>query len=211
MAVSDDKKIILPPRIVEASFVLSAPEVGKIDFLDLSEVAIFGRSNVGKSSLINCLTQRKALARVSNRPGRTALLNVFKASIAKADEKKEFCLVDLPGVGYANVSKSELRRYSKIISGYVSESPALSIIFHLFDIRRVPNPEDLRLKRELSDLVPNYFVVLTKADKLPVVKRNVTKKKLAGLFSIELDHLLVCSATKKFGINKVLESIWRVL
>ncbi len=212
-----DKSMVDGSRFVitEANFVLSAPSVDQIPALGMSEVAFFGRSNVGKSSLINALAGKKKLAKVSNTPGCTALINVFSAKIIKSTNidkySKEFCFVDLPGVGYAKVSKTELIRYSKIVSNYVTQSSALTSIFHLFDIRRKFNDEDLAIKRELQNCASNYFLVLTKADKLAKNKRVPALKKFTKTLEVSEEQLLLSSTIKNISLDKIFSALWQSL
>ncbi len=125
----------------------------------LPEIAFAGRSNVGKSSLINSLVRRKKLARVSNTPGRTREINFFKVN-------DQFVLADLPGYGYARISKEAKAAWRPLIEGYLSASPALRGIVQLLDIRHDPTPEDEQMLDFLADLAAPTIVVLTKTDKL---------------------------------------------
>ena len=125
----------------------------------LPEIAFAGRSNVGKSSLINSLVRRKKLARVSNTPGRTREINFFKVNDA-------FVLADLPGYGYARISKEAKAAWRPLIEGYLSTSPALRGIVQLLDIRHDPTEEDEQMLDFLADLGAPTIVVLTKTDKL---------------------------------------------
>ncbi len=122
------------------------------------EVVFSGRSNVGKSSLINKITNRKSLARVSATPGKTATINFFSL--------KEFMLVDLPGYGYAKVSQAEKDRWGELVEGYFADDRNFALVIQICDIRHKPTADDMQMIRYLSELNFPFVVVLTKKDKL---------------------------------------------
>ena len=121
----------------EVSFEFAAGDISQLPPSDLPEVVFSGKSNVGKSSLINKLVQRKALARVSATPGKTATINFFKL--------KEFRLVDFPGYGYAKVSKGEKRRWADLVEGYFEQERNLKLIVQILDIRHAPTKDDVNM------------------------------------------------------------------
>ena len=125
---------------------------------DLPEIAFAGRSNVGKSSMINKLFNRKQLARVSAVPGKTATINFFHADGIR--------FADLPGYGYAKVSKGEKRRWSELIEGYFAQERNLQLVFQLVDMRHPPTADDLTMVNFLIDREIPFVVILTKKDKL---------------------------------------------
>lgn len=124
----------------------------------LPEVVFSGRSNVGKSSLINKITNRKGLARVSATPGKTATINFFSL--------KEFMLVDLPGYGYAKVSRAEKERWGELVEGYFADDRDFALVIQICDIRHKPTADDMQMIQYLSELGFPFVVVLTKKDKL---------------------------------------------
>ncbi|MBQ2943843.1 MAG: YihA family ribosome biogenesis GTP-binding protein [Ruminococcus sp.] len=124
----------------------------------LPEVVFSGRSNVGKSSLINKITNRKNLARVSATPGKTATINFFSL--------KEFMLVDLPGYGYAKVSRDEKERWGELVEGYFADERKFALVIQICDIRHKPSADDMQMIEYLSELGFPFAVVLTKKDKL---------------------------------------------
>lgn len=124
----------------------------------LPEVAMSGRSNVGKSSLINRLLQRKALARTSATPGKTATINFYRLDTLR--------LVDLPGYGYAKVSKAEKKHWNELIGGYFEQERDLRLVVQLIDMRHPPTADDYQMMDALADNGMPFLVVLTKADKL---------------------------------------------
>ena len=146
-------------QIKTAEFVISNQEVSKCPTNQLPEYAFIGRSNVGKSSLINMLTNQKNLAKTSGRPGKTQLINHFLIN-------KIWFLVDLPGYGYARVSKSAKKTFQKFITAYFRERKQLVSAFVLVDIRHKPQPVDLEFMRWLGEHGIPFSIVFTKADKL---------------------------------------------
>lgn len=139
-------------------FLMSCGISSQLPKSDLPEVVFSGRSNVGKSSLINKITNRKGLARVSATPGKTATINFF--------ELKEFMLVDLPGYGYAKVSDAEKERWGELVEGYFAQDRNFALIVQICDIRHKPTADDVQMIEYLSDAGFPFIVVLTKMDKL---------------------------------------------
>ena len=142
----------------EVSFEFAAGDVSQLPESSLPEVVFSGKSNVGKSSLINKLVQRKSLARVSAMPGKTATINFFRLN--------EFRLVDFPGYGYAKVSKGEKRRWADLVEGYFNQQRNVRLIIQIIDIRHAPSKDDLQMLEYLSHFQFPFAVVLTKLDKL---------------------------------------------
>ena len=146
-------------KIKSAEFVISNQDVNKCPNNNIPEYAFIGRSNVGKSSLINMLTDRKSLAKTSGRPGKTQLINHFIIN-------KKWFLVDLPGYGYAKVSKTSKRTFQKFITAYFEQRKQLVSAFVLIDIRHKPQPIDLNFMQWLGEHNLPFSIVFTKADKL---------------------------------------------
>jgi len=145
--------------VKSAEFVMSNSDVAKCPKNRLAEYAFIGRSNVGKSSLINMLTSKKSLAKTSGRPGKTQLINHFLIN-------KNWYLVDLPGYGYAKVSKSSKKTFQKFITQYFSLREQLVCAFVLVDIRHEPQPIDLGFMQWLGENGIPFSIIFTKADKL---------------------------------------------
>lgn len=142
----------------EVSFEFAAGDVSQLPESTLPEVVFSGKSNVGKSSLINKLVQRKSLARVSATPGKTATINFFKL--------KEFRLVDFPGYGYAKVSKGEKRRWADLVEGYFAQERNVKLIVQIIDVRHAPSKDDMHMLEYLYHFNFPFVIVLTKVDKL---------------------------------------------
>ncbi len=147
----------------KAKFFASYGKYEQIPPSERTEIAFSGRSNVGKSSLINKLFNRKNLARVSAVPGKTATINFY--------ELENIYFVDLPGYGYAKVAKSEKERWNKLIGGYLAADRELALVFQLIDFRHPPTQDDLNMVNYLIDGEFPFVVVLTKADKLSKSQR----------------------------------------
>ncbi|MBD5081660.1 MAG: YihA family ribosome biogenesis GTP-binding protein [Ruminococcaceae bacterium] len=153
-----------------AKFLTSYGKFSQIPKSDRTEIAFAGRSNVGKSSLINKIFNRKALARVSATPGKTATINFY--------ELENVHFVDLPGYGYAKVSKTEKQRWSSLIEGYLQSDRELDLVFQLVDFRHPPTADDILMINFLIDSEIPFVVVLTKADKLKKTQRADRLEKL---------------------------------
>ena len=153
-----------------AKFHTSYGKFEQIPPCDRAEIAFSGRSNVGKSSLINKVFNRKNLARVSATPGKTATINFY--------ELENFYIVDLPGYGYAKVSKAEKQSWNRLIGGYLSSERELSLVFQLIDFRHSPTADDVSMVNYLIDCGFPFVVVLTKADKLSKKQREERRRAL---------------------------------
>ena len=147
----------------KAEFVASYGTYSQLPQADRVEIAFAGHSNVGKSTLINKLFNRKNLARVSSVPGKTATINFYGL--------ENIYFVDLPGYGYAKVAKSEKERWSGLIDGYLSSERDIRIVFMLVDMRHAPTKDDLKMIDFLIDTEMPFILVLTKADKLKKMER----------------------------------------
>jgi len=192
--------------IKTAEFSLSAPMVSMCPKDTKPEYAFIGRSNVGKSSLINMLTNNKKLAKTSATPGKTLLINHFIIN-------KEWYLVDLPGYGYAKRSKTEVAKLDQMIRGYILQREQLVNVFVLVDIRLEPQQIDLEFIDWLGQSGVPFAIVFTKADKLTANKANQSveayKKKLLETWE-ELPPVFLTSAEKKQGRDEVLDYIEQI-
>ncbi|CAN5650861.1 ribosome biogenesis GTP-binding protein YihA/YsxC [soil metagenome] len=190
-------------KIKEAAYVISSPSVEQCPKPDKPEYAFIGRSNVGKSSLINMICGRDALAKISASPGKTKLINHFIVN-------KEWYLVDLPGYGYAKISQSERKKWEKMIQDYLRKRETLVNIFVLIDSRHMPQKIDLEFVNQLGEWQIPFTLVFTKADKEKpgAVDRHVK----AFLDTMRqtwqfLPQGFVTSATKKQGRDEILTFI----
>lgn len=187
-------------KISSAEFVISAQRLDGMPETGMPEIAVIGRSNVGKSSLINALLARKNLARTSSAPGKTQTINFFVVN-------KTFYLVDLPGLGYAKVSKKQRASWQALIARYIENREQLSVLVHLIDSRREPGDADLAVTEIARETGCGYIIALTKFDKLKQGERISTRKRVAQvLASVGLEPPIVAtSAVKKSGIQE----LWR--
>ncbi len=166
----------------------------------LYEVSFAGRSNVGKSSLLNKLMYRKGLAKVSATPGKTATINFYDV------DGVDF--VDLPGYGYAKVSKAELERWSDLIEGYFNQERYFSLVVSLIDIRHDPSDLDLNMIDFLKEAGFPFAIVLTKADKLSKQKANSQKQRIVKLLDLpQGTPVVVTSSQSGSGIDELRELI----
>ena len=170
----------------------------------LPEIAFSGRSNVGKSSLLNTLVRRKKLARVSNTPGRTREINFFQVN-------EDFVLVDLPGYGYARISKERRAEWRPLIEGYVRVSEQLRGIVQLLDVRREPTEDDLRLFEYLAELEIPTVAAVTKIDKLPRRQVATRLSEIGKSIGLEESQMIPFSAVTGEGRTELAEAILSLL
>jgi len=188
-------------KITSAEFIKSAVWPPQYPPAVLPEIAFVGRSNVGKSSLINTLVGRKNLAKTSNTPGRTQLINFFTIN-----EKVSF--VDLPGYGFAKVSQSVKKNWGEMVEAYLKERQSLALVIFILDIRRDPSKDDLSLRDWLEHYRIPYLYVLTKADKLSNNQSVNQRSKIERDLHAEAGRgIILFSAKTEKGKN----DIWQVL
>ncbi|MDP8222513.1 MAG: ribosome biogenesis GTP-binding protein YihA/YsxC [Candidatus Lernaella stagnicola] len=187
-------------RIHEATFLTSAVDPGGYPPADRPEIAFAGRSNVGKSTLINALCGRKALAKVSQTPGKTRLINFF-------DIDERFYLVDLPGFGYAKVSKIERRKWAPMMGRYLESRDTICAVVLLVDLRRGLGDLDLQLLDYLDGLGRQVVLTFTKADKLKGNARRNQVQKVCREAGLTPDVAVITSGSRREG----LEALWQRL
>ena len=190
-------------EIKNAAFVISAPNVGMCPNDMRPEYAFIGRSNVGKSSLINMLCNHKGLAKTSSTPGKTLLINHFIIN-------KEWFLVDLPGYGFAKRSKTERQKLDNMIRGYILQREQLCNVFVLIDIRHDPQAIDREFIDWLGESSIPFCIVFTKADKLAPSKVNAAAKSWMSKLEDgweELPPYFITSAEKRTGRDELLDYI----
>ena len=170
------------------------------------EIAFAGRSNVGKSSLLNLITNRKKLAKVSGSPGKTRTINFF------AINGDEFRIVDLPGYGYAKVSKSESEKWGGMVEEYLNGRETLKAVCVLLDIRHEPTGRDKQLFDYLAHYGIRTLIVATKSDKVSTNERRKQLALIRGSVGTPLDEPIVCvSALKRTGVDELLSAIYDVI
>ena len=199
--------------IHKAEYVISSPAIESCPKADRPEYAFIGRSNVGKSSLINMLTGMKQLAKVSATPGKTQLINHFTIqSKTSTDTAKldKWYLVDLPGYGFAKVSASQRKQWKKMIEGYIRERESLMNLFVLVDARHTPQKMDLDFVNLLGEWQIPFAIVFTKADKETQKTVSAHVKAFGDAMQkkwTELPPIFVTSAEKKLGRKFILDMI----
>jgi GTP-binding protein len=190
-------------RFVQSYFVKSAVEPKDYPASAYPEFAIAGRSNVGKSTLINLLTDYHQLAKTSSRPGKTRVLNFFLIRWKDDEAQKEghLQLTDLPGYGYAEVPLAEQEKWRKMINNYFDQREMLKGIIVLVDIRLAADSKDIQLLEMLKLREIDYCVVATKADKIPKTKLNRTLQHLDKGLGLKDEEIYPVSALKKTGLE----------
>lgn len=190
---------------INAEFETTAVVKGQYPDKNLPEIALVGRSNVGKSSLINCILNRRKLARTSSTPGKTATINFYKV-------EDKFRFVDLPGYGYAKVSKSEKEKWAKMIEDYLTGRENLVAVLQLVDARHKPTADDKMMAEWVRRCGYYTYVVATKLDKL---KKSEIEKNLTEIYrELQLDNdcvLIPFSSENKTGREDVLELVEYIL
>jgi GTP-binding protein len=197
-------------EIIDAWYLISSPSVDKCPPPDRPEYAFIGRSNVGKSSLINMLCQKKELAKVSRSPGKTQMINHF---VVQSSNRKEWYLVDLPGYGFAKVSQQQRKQWQKMIETYIRERRNLMNLFVLIDSRVSPQELDIKFINQLGAWQVPFALIFTKADKITQkeVARNVQHfmDELSKMWE-ELPAYFVTSAEKHLGAKQLRGFIGKV-
>ena len=193
-------------NVAHAEFVVSNTKVDLCPKTNLPEYAFIGRSNVGKSSLINMLCNKKKLAKTSSRPGKTQLINHFLIN-------KKWYLVDLPGYGYARASKTQKKTFQKFIIDYFTKRKELVSAFLLIDIRHNPQPIDMDFLRWLGENFIPFSIVFTKADKIN--EKDLERKVSDYLLKLKeewesLPQYFVTSSEKKLGQESILNYIEQI-
>jgi GTP-binding protein len=188
-------------RVVEASFVMSAPSVSECPKAQLPEVAFAGRSNVGKSSLLNALVGRTGLARTSRTPGRTQLLNLFDIRLHSSGVSRTLRCVDLPGYGFVASGAKMRGRFAPMIEDYIAQRETLQAVILLIDARRGLGDLDTQLLEYCTDEEVPAMLVVTKIDKIGASQRGVVRKDIAASVGVPPRDVLMTSASKGLGLN----------
>lgn len=187
--------------IKQAKFTVSVADSANIPDYGAPEIAIAGKSNVGKSSFINFMVNQNKLAKTSQEPGRTRLINYFEIN------NGEFYFVDLPGYGFAKVNHGEKQKWGAMIEGYLQNSQNLINVFVLVDIRHEPTEDDLMLLKYLYAYSIPFSVIATKADKLSRMQQNKCRAVIASKLGIGTGDVIITSSSAKTGKEDVLKRI----
>lgn len=190
--------------IKSAEFIKSAVKPSQYPAEELPEIAFAGRSNVGKSSLINTLVNRKRLVKTSSTPGRTQLINFFYIN-------KVFTFVDLPGYGYAKVPESVKKSWGPMVETYLSKRKTLKGVVLIMDVRRSPGIEELNFIDWLNYYSIQSILVLTKTDKLSKSKQIKQHNLIAKIFSVDSKELILFSTKSRMGKDAVWDAIERLI
>ncbi len=185
--------------IKNAEFITSAARWEQFLTPDKPMIAVCGKSNVGKSSFINMLANRKKLAKTSSEPGRTRLVNYFDFG--------EFILADLPGYGFARVSKAEKEKWAKTLDAFFRKKEEIAHVFMLVDARHDPTADDVQMMQFLHYHTLPFTVVLTKADKLSKMKLKEHIRAIAADLYLGVENLLATSAETGYGKTEILQKL----
>ncbi len=191
-------------KISYAEFLSSAARPKDKIKSGLPQIAVVGKSNVGKSSFINYFAHDGKLARVSKQPGRTKMINYFLIN-------REFILADLPGYGFARVSQEEKRRWAELIDDYLANEPDICLVIFLVDIRHDPTQDDMIMYNFLFKTGLPFVVVATKSDKLSKSQIKPQLSRIANIFKLGVDNVLAISNENKTGMEAVYAKIKQAL
>lgn len=196
-------------KIVSAEFIKGAISSKQFPQIGVPEFAFFGRSNAGKSSLINMLLNRKNLVKTGSKPGMTREINFFavNAPANKQPNAESFCVADLPGYGFAQVSQAERKRIDAMLYDYCTTRSTLKTVFLLMDIRRDPAEIELQTLQFFREHNIPAILTATKADKLSKNEQAKQLLALASFFECSKDEIIITSATKKTGREKLLQHL----
>jgi len=186
--------------IKHSRFITSAVKPPQYPETSFPEIAFAGRSNVGKSSLINTIINRKRLVKTSSTPGRTQLINFFEIN-------KSFIFVDLPGYGYAKVPAAVKKLWGPMVEKYLSTRALLKGVVLIMDIRRIPGTEEIQMVQFLNYLNIPIIFIITKADKLSKTKQAKQHKAIAETLMVKKSDLIIFSAKSRLGKDAVLKTV----
>jgi len=195
-------------RVLDARFLTTAVEASGWPTASAPEVAFVGRSNVGKSSMINALTGRRKLVRVSNTPGRTRALNFFEVDLARGDARRRLLLADLQGYGFARVSKAERAGWEEMITTYLRERTVLRAVVAIVDAEVGATPDDAHTLAYLAGAGREVVVAATKLDRLAKAKRKPHLANVAERLAVARRSVVGFSSTEKLGVDEVWEHLW---
>ena len=191
-------------KIKKAVLLKSIGNISQYTPSSIPEIAMVGRSNVGKSSLINFICNNRKLARVAQTPGKTKLVNMFHIN-------DSFYLVDLPGYGYAEAAKGKIKAWSALIDSYLESTESLKEIFHLIDSRHLPTEDDKQMVRYMIHYNIPFCHIATKCDKLSRAQLNKNIREIAAALGVPPTSIIPVSSEKNIGIDALLDRIESVL
>lgn len=191
--------------IKKSTFITSVGDIKQMKEFFPIEIAIAGKSNVGKSSFINFICNNSKLAKTSKEPGRTRLLNFFKINDGS------FYFVDLPGYGFAKVNDKEKEKWGKLIESYLQKSTGLKNVFLLLDIRHDPTENDVMMLKYLYYYNVPFTIIVTKADKLSKSAGERRKKEIADYIGVGVGNIIACSSLKKTGADEIYKRIDQII
>ncbi len=195
-------------QIKKSSYVKGVAQYKDCIVSDLPQIAVAGKSNVGKSSFINFLVNDSKLARTSKLPGRTRLINYF---LINENSAEEFLLADLPGYGFAKVSDAEKLKWADLLEKYLAKEQKLVHVFFLVDIRHDPTRDDVTMYNYLFKNNVPYTIVATKADKLPKSQVKNRCRAIANYLKVGADNVIPVSALEKRGKEQIFDRMEKVL
>ncbi|MBR4151494.1 MAG: YihA family ribosome biogenesis GTP-binding protein [Selenomonadaceae bacterium] len=195
-------------KVIKSEYVTSAVSKATCPEELLPEIVFVGRSNVGKSSLINSLTNRKSLAKTSGTPGKTQTINFFKVTLKTPDEVyHKIYFVDLPGYGYAKTSKTNRKLWAKFIDEYLSSRRDIKFVCQLIDMRHPPMESDLNSFASLVEKNLPVLIIATKSDKLGKTERQKHLNVIKNALSVDADSIIPYSSLKNEGRSDLLDVI----
>lgn len=183
-------------RFINVKFIKSASKKEEFIYDELPQIAIVGRSNVGKSSLINLLTNNSKMAKTSSTPGRTRLVNYFNIN-------NQVYLVDLPGYGFAKASKNIVGAWDSVMNDYFVNNSKLKLVMVLLDCRLMPTQQDIAMLDFLAENEIPAVIILTKTDKISRSELNNNKAKISSMLRFNKDMIIATSANKKVGVEQI--------
>lgn len=190
-------------KLLDARFVTTAVTPDQYPDGVNPELAFAGRSNVGKSSMINALVGRRKLVRVSNTPGRTRTLNFFDADLESKGVRRTIRLCDLPGYGFAKASKTERQQWQTMITGYLEKRFPLRLVVSIIDAEVGPTEDDEQLLGYVTSVGKKVLVAATKIDRIPKAKRKPRLGEIAKQLRLPADNVLMFSAVDKIGVDEL--------
>lgn len=194
-------------KVLDARFLTTAVQPDQYPKPIHPEIAFVGRSNVGKSSMINTLAGRRKLVRVSNTPGRTRTLNFFDVDVEWEGKRDTVRFTDLPGYGFAKASKTDRKSWQSMIDSYVDKRKILRAVVSIIDAEVGPTELDHETIDWLSEKPPKILVVATKIDRMVKAKRKPRRQELARQLGVPEDVLFVFSSTEPLGVDEVWEAL----